>query len=82
MAGVIACISAAAAPEITLQQIKTGFKGKFCYVHARAGMTPDGKAIITTQPLLLKGTDVFTVWKCSKAMTAARHGATLKNQKL
>ena len=59
MAGEIACISAAAAPEITLQQIKTGFKGKFCYVHARAGMTPDGKAIITTQPLLLKGTDVF-----------------------
>ena len=48
-----------AVPEITLQQIKTNFKGDFCYVHARAGMVPDGTVIITTQPLILKGTDVF-----------------------
>ena len=46
-------------PEITLQQIKTNFKGEFCYVHARAGMTPDGTAILTAQPLKLKGIDVF-----------------------
>ena len=37
MMGVIMpLLSAFAAPEITLQQIKTGFKGEFCYVHARA----------------------------------------------
>ena len=60
MMGVIMpLLSAFAAPEITLQQIKTGFKGEFCYVHARAGMTPDGKVILTAQPLFLKGTDVF-----------------------
>ena len=51
--------AASAAPEISLQQIKTGFTGEFCYVHARAGMTPDGKVILTAQPLFLKGTDVF-----------------------
>lgn len=56
---VMAAIPVFAAPQITLQQIKTGFKGEFCYVHARAGMTPDGKVILTAQPLFLKGTDVF-----------------------
>ena len=51
--------AASAAPEISLQQIKTGFTGEFCYVHARAGMMPDGTAVITAQPLYLKGMDVF-----------------------
>ena len=49
-----------AKPQITLQQIKNNdFNGKFCYVHARGVITPDGKAIITTQPLYLKGIDDF-----------------------
>ncbi len=49
-----------AKPQITLQQIKNNdFNGKFCYVHARGAITPDGKAIITTQPLYLKGIDDF-----------------------
>ncbi|MBE6385916.1 MAG: exo-alpha-sialidase [Lentisphaerae bacterium] len=46
-------------PEITLQQIKTGFTGDFCYVHARGAIMPDGTAIVTTQPLFLKGDDDF-----------------------
>ena len=45
--------------DIELQQIKTGFTGEFCYTHARAGMSPDGEVILTTQPLLLEGCDVF-----------------------
>ncbi len=46
--------------QITLQQIKTDFKGTHCYVHARGALTPEGKAVITTQPLFLQGTDDFS----------------------
>ena len=45
--------------QIELQQIKTGFTGEFCYTHARAGMSPEGEVILTAQPLLLEGCDVF-----------------------
>ena len=48
------------APQITLQQIKNDFKGIFCYVHARAAMTSDGLAVMTSQPLYLKGCDDFS----------------------
>lgn len=45
--------------DITLQQIKTDFKGEFCYVHARGAVTPEGFGIITTQQLDLQGSDIF-----------------------
>ena len=45
--------------KIELQQIKTGFTGEFCYTHARAGMSPEGRVWLTTQPLLLEGCDIF-----------------------
>ena len=45
--------------RIDLQQIKTNFKGDYCFTHARSAVCPNGRAIITTQPLLLKGSDVF-----------------------
>ena len=45
--------------NIDLQQIKTGFAGEYCYTHARGAMLPDGKVVITSQPLLLSGCDVF-----------------------
>ncbi len=46
--------------EIKLEQIKTGFAGERCYVHARGAVSPDGMDIvITTQPLRLSGSDIF-----------------------
>lgn len=58
--GAITAAGAAAADiKIDLQRIGTDFKGDFCYTHARGAVTPDGFAIITTQPLLLSGCDVF-----------------------
>ena len=45
--------------NIDLQRIDTGFKGEYCYTHARAGMTPEGFAVITMQPLRLSGSDIF-----------------------
>lgn len=45
--------------KIDLQRIDTGFKGEYCYTHARAGMTPEGFAVITMQPLRLSGSDIF-----------------------
>ncbi len=45
--------------QIELQRISTGFRGETCYTHARAGLTPDGLAVITTQPLRLSGSDIF-----------------------
>ena len=45
--------------DIKLHRIATGFKGNYCYTHARGALMPDGFAIITTQPLYLNGCDVF-----------------------
>ena len=46
--------------KISLQQIKTGFSGEYCYTHARGAVMPDGKAVITTQKLRLSGCDIFS----------------------
>ena len=46
--------------KISLQQIKTGFSGEYCYTHARGAVMPDGKAVITTQKLRLTGCDIFS----------------------
>ena len=81
MGVIMPLLSAFAAPEITLQQIKTGFKGEFCYVHARAGMTPDGKAIITTQPLILKGTDVFYGLEMLKSDDGGKSWSSIQKSK-
>lgn len=45
--------------KIELQRIATGFQGEFCYTHARGAAAPDGRAVITTQPLRLTGSDIF-----------------------
>ena len=45
--------------KISLQQIRTGFTGGFCYVHARSAMASDGFTILTAQKLRLTGCDVF-----------------------
>ena len=45
--------------QISLQRIDTGFRGETCYTHARAGISPDGQAVITMQPLRLSGSDIF-----------------------
>ena len=51
--------------EINLQPIRSGFDGETCWVHARGSAIPgagegDGPAIVmTTQKLLLSGSDVF-----------------------
>ncbi len=48
--------------NITPQRISTGFDGTtgYCYVHARAGIAPDGRMIMTTQKLRLTGSDIFS----------------------
>ena len=45
--------------KIELQRIDTDFRGEYCYTHARSGITPQGFAVITMQPLRLSGSDVF-----------------------
>lgn len=45
--------------NIELTQIKNEFDGKFCYTHARAAKTANGDWVLTNQPLLLTGVDVF-----------------------
>ncbi len=46
--------------KIELSQIKNpAFDGEFCYTHARAERKGDGEWVMTTQPLLLTGMDVF-----------------------
>ena len=45
--------------KISLQQIRTGFTGGYCYVHARSAMASDGFTILTAQKLRLTGCDVF-----------------------
>lgn len=46
--------------KIELTEIKNpNFDGKFCYTHARAAKKADGEWVMTHQPLLLTGMDVF-----------------------
>ncbi len=45
--------------KLVLTQIKNKFDGKYCYTHARAAKKADGEWVLTTQPLLLTGMDVF-----------------------
>ncbi len=45
--------------KIDLKKISTDFNGKYCYVHARGGITADGEFVITCQPLRITGCDVF-----------------------
>lgn len=45
--------------KISLQQIRTGFTGGYCYVHARSAMASDGFTVLTAQKLRLTGCDVF-----------------------
>ena len=45
--------------KIELQRLDTAFRGDYCYTHARAGITPQGFAVITMQPLRLSGSDIF-----------------------
>ena len=48
--------------NITRERISTGFDGTtgYCYVHARAGIAPNGRMLMTTQKLRLSGSDIFS----------------------
>lgn len=48
--------------KITLEKIFTGFteNSTYCYVHARSGLFPDGRTLMTTQKLRLSGSDIFS----------------------
>ncbi|MBQ7649506.1 MAG: exo-alpha-sialidase [Victivallales bacterium] len=48
--------------KISLEKISTGFteNSNYCYVHARAGLFPDGRMLMTTQKLRLSGSDIFS----------------------
>ena len=48
--------------KITLEQLQTGFTetSAYCYVHARSGVFPDGRMLMTTQKLRLSGSDIFS----------------------
>ena len=39
--------------------IQEGYDRKTCWVQSRAGIFPDGQAVLTTQKLLLSGSDIF-----------------------
>lgn len=58
--------------NIELQRIDTAFKGDFCYTHARAGLTPEGFAVITMQPLRLSGSDIFYGMRMIKSRDAGK----------
>jgi hypothetical protein len=45
--------------NIEQQVVQEGYDRRSCWVHARAAALPDGQAVITTQRLLLNGSDVF-----------------------
>ncbi|MCA9049129.1 MAG: exo-alpha-sialidase, partial [Planctomycetaceae bacterium] len=47
--------------EVELLKASSGFDGTMCWVHARAGVIPGGDrlAVMTSQKLLLTGSDVF-----------------------
>ncbi len=51
--------------ELTLNEVRSGFDGETCWVHARAGAIPgsgaDGQPamVLTMQKLLLSGSDIF-----------------------
>lgn len=45
--------------DIEWEMIETRFQGGKCFTHARGVVLPDGEIFITTQPLLLSGSDVF-----------------------
>ena len=46
--------------KIDVSKISTDFNEKTCFVHARAAITDTGFGVMTTQPLLLTGCDVFS----------------------
>jgi len=52
--------------QINQTRINTDFNidNSFCWVHARGGVFPDGRAIITAQPLRLTGSDIFYGLSC------------------
>ncbi len=58
--------------KMELQRIDTNFKGEYCYTHARAGMTPQGFAVITMQPLRLSGSDIFYGMRMLKSRDAGK----------
>ncbi len=72
--------------KIELSQIKNpAFDGSYCYTHARAARKGDGEWVMTTQPLLLTGMDVFYGMELlhssdGKAWSAPQKSATLTRQ--
>ncbi len=74
--------------NIQLQKIDTGFKGNYCYTHARGALMPDGFAVITTQMLDLTGSDIFfgmqmlTSCDGGKQWSSIKKSATLTRKKL
>ena len=48
--------------KISLEKIATGFteNWNYCYVHARIGIFPNGRMLMTTQKLRLSGSDIFS----------------------
>ena len=64
--------------NIELQRIDTAFKGDFCYTHARAGMTPEGFAVITMQPLRLSGSDIFYGMRMLKSSDSGKTWSSIE----
>ena len=73
------CAGEAAEPgyRVQLETLSTGFDGKTCWVHARAGAIPGPtpSVVLTMQKLLLTGSDIFGqakssagCWSCAAAL--------------
>ena len=67
--------------NIHLQRIDTAFQGEYCYTHARAGMTPQGFAIITMQPLRLSGSDVFYGMRMIKSTDGGKSWSAIEESR-
>lgn len=67
--------------KIDLQRIDTGFRGDYCYTHARAGMTPEGFAVVTMQPLRLSGSDIFYGMRMMKSADAGKTWSSIEECK-
>ena len=67
--------------KIELQRIDTGFEGEYCYTHARAGITPEGFAVITMQPLRLSGSDVFYGMRMMKSADSGESWSAIEESR-
>ena len=71
--------------RIERQVVQSGYDGKHCWVHARAGVVRDesdlvNKVVMTSQKLDVKGSDTFSAISSSSSFDAGETWSALANQ--